>query len=138
MSDRVEITLANRPKREEAMRLIALARPGSRVTICGPQRSLEQNAKIRAMLGELANQATWQGMTFDAPQWKVLMTAAYLRSKIDAGDAVQGLEGGLVMFGQSTSDMSVAEAMDLITYMIMWGEAHGVIFKDTPADEVAA
>jgi hypothetical protein len=139
MSDRIEIILVNRGKREEAMRLLATARAGSRVEIKGPQRSLDQNAKIRAMLGELAEQATHLQMTFTVAQWKTLMTAGYLRSRMEAGDAVQGLETGtVVMFGQPTSDMSIAEACDLITYITMWGEAHGVTFIDTPIEEAAA
>lgn len=131
MSDRVEIILANRNRREEAVGLVAKARPGSRVEIKGPQRTPDQNTKIHAMLGELAAQATWKGHTYTPAQWKDLMTAGCAQALLDSGEAIQGLEGGLLVFGRSTSDMSLSEASDLLTYMTMWGEEHGVVFVDS-------
>lgn len=107
----------------------------SRVEIKGPARTLDQNARLWAMLTDLAEQAEWAGKKRSTGDWKDLMTAAV---KVAAGlEAVPGLEGGLMILGLHTSDMDVYEMADVITYMLKWGDEHGVVWSD-PADQVSS
>jgi hypothetical protein len=50
--------------------------------------------------------------------------------------AVPGLEGGIMLLGLHTSDMSVEEMADLITYMLKWGDEHGVVWSD-PSEQIS-
>ncbi|MFY8163939.1 MAG: recombination protein NinB [Brevundimonas sp.] len=133
MSDRVEITLSSASSREATIDLIRKARSWSRVTISGPLRTKPQNAKIRVMLDQIATQAKWQGRVLEPAEWKDLFTSAVLIAGAEAGDVIQGLEGGIVVLGRRTSELSVGEACDLITYLTKWAEENGVVFRDTPA-----
>jgi hypothetical protein len=131
VSDRLELVIVDRETREEAMRLLRTVRPGSRVEFKGPLRTLDQNAKVRAMLGEIAEQATWQGRTLTPGEWKNLFTAGAMMASGENGDPVQALDGGaIVLLGRKTSDLSVIEASDLITYMVKWCDENGVVLRD--------
>lgn len=84
------------------------------------------------MLTDLSEQAEWAGKKRSTHDWKDLMTAAV---KVAAGlEAVPGLEGGLMIIGLHTSEMEVEEMADVITYMLKWGDEHGVIWSD-PAEK---
>lgn len=118
-------------QRRKVARIVAEAPKWSRVEIKGPARTLDQNAKQWAMLTDLAEQAEWAGKKRSTHDWKDLMTAAV---KVAAGlEAVPGLEGGLMILGLHTSEMDVEEMADVITYMLKWGDEHGVVWSD-PAE----
>ena len=108
----------------------------SRIEIKGPARTLDQNNKLWAMLTDLEEQAEWHGKKRSTGDWKDLMTAAV---KVAAGlEAVPGLEGGLMILGLHTSDMDVEEMADVITYMLRWGDEHGVVWSDPKEQSEAA
>jgi hypothetical protein len=93
-------------------------------------RTLDQNARMWAMLADVANQVPWpvngreQRM---APQdWKHVFTAALKREQRIAA----GIDGGFVMLGQSTSRMTVAELGDLMELMSAFGAERGVKWSD--------
>jgi hypothetical protein len=104
----------------------------SRVEIKGPVRTISQNSKLWPCLTDIAMRATWQGEKLTELEWKDMFTGAV---KVAGGGvrAVPGLEGGIMLLGLHTSDMTVEEAADLITYMLKWGDEHGVEWSD-PAD----
>jgi hypothetical protein len=134
--DRASFVIEHPADRIAIRRAIETAPLGTRFELKGPQRTLDQNAKIRAMLGELAKQGVWLGEPRSPVFWKDLFSASvFIASGLEV---VPGLEGGLLIFGRSTADMSVAEAMDMITYMTLWGEANGVHFQDSTGATVVA
>jgi hypothetical protein len=47
---------------------------------------------------------------------------------------VPGLDGGIMLIGLRTSEMTVAQMADLITFMEAWGAQNGVTFSD-PGDD---
>ena len=49
------------------------------------RRSTEQNARLHAMLGDIAKQKEWAGARRDIETWKRLMTAAWLRARGEEG-----------------------------------------------------
>lgn len=125
---RQAFTLFDTDQRRKVAKLVAELPKFSRVEIKGPARTLDQNNKLWAMLTDLSEQAEWAGKKRSTHDWKDLMTAAV---KVAAGlEAVPGLEGGLMILGLHTSEMDVSEMADVITYMLQWGDAHGVVWSD--------
>ncbi|MFW3166299.1 recombination protein NinB [Pseudomonas syringae pv. syringae] len=90
------------------------------------RRTLEQNAKLWAMLGDISRQVDWpvNGVMqkLDSEDWKALMTAA-ARQEVRMAS---GINGGVVMLGESTKRMSVAELGDVIECMYVFGAEKGV------------
>lgn len=94
------------------------------------RRTLEQNAKLWAMLGDISRQVQWpvNGVMqkLDSEDWKALMTAA-ARQEIRMA---QGINGGVVMLGVSTKRMTVAELGDVIECMYAFGADKGVTWSE--------
>jgi hypothetical protein len=137
MSDRRLFILDTRDKRIGVARIVAELPKFSRVEIKGPARTLPQNDKMWAMLTEIAAQATWHGEKLSELDWKDLFSGAV---KIAGGGvrAVPGLEGGIMLLGLRTSEMTVAEMANLITYIEAWGAQNGVTFSDFVGDQGGA
>ncbi len=87
-------------------------------------RSLKQNARFWAMLDEISEQVDWYGRKLTPEEWKHVFTAALKKQ-----DVVPGLDGGFVVLGQSTSNMSVAEMTELIELSTAFGTQQGVKFR---------
>lgn len=121
--------LNTRERRRFVAQVVAALPEHSRVEIKGPKRTLPQNDKLWAMLTEFAEQGEWAGKRRSTVEWKDLFTAAV---KVAGGgvEAVPGLEGGLMLLGLHTSDMSVGEMADLITYMESKAQELGVVLSD--------
>ena len=95
------------------------------MTVREETRSLEQNAKLWAMLGEISSQVEWYGQKLSPEDWKHILTASLKKQR-----AVPGIDGGFVVLGQSTSKMSVAEMSELIELMHAFGAQQNVKFSD--------
>lgn len=93
-------------------------------------RSLAQNARLWAMLTDIAKQVDWYGQKLTPDEWKDVFSAAMKRTKV-----VPGLDGGFVVCGQSTSKMTIAEMCEMQELMEAFGAQRGVRFT---AQEVAA
>lgn len=87
-------------------------------------RSLEQNSRLWAMLTDVSNQVDWYGRKLTPTEWKCVFSAA-LRKQ----DVVPGLDGGFVVLGLSTSQMTRAEMSDLQTLIEAFGAERGVKFR---------
>ena len=79
-------------------------------------RTLEQNAKMWAMLTDISKQVEWYGEKLSPENWKDMVTAALKRQKV-----VPGIEGGFVALGKSTSKMSIKEMIDVIDFAYAFG-----------------
>ena len=79
-------------------------------------RTIEQNAKMWAMLGDIALQTQWHGMYLCKEEWKEMITAALKKQKV-----VPGIDGGFVVIGASTSKMSIKEMIDVIDFAYAFG-----------------
>jgi hypothetical protein len=95
------------------------------VTVKPETRSLEQNARMWAMLADVSRQVVWHGRKLSPEEWKHVFTAALKKQ-----DVVPGLDGGFVVLGQSTSKMTKREMSDLQTLMEAFGAQQGVTFYD--------
>ncbi len=87
-------------------------------------RSLQQNARLWAMLTDISEQVEWYGRKLSPENWKHVFTAALKKQ-----DVVPGLDGGFVVLGLSTSKMTVGEMADLQTLMEAFGAEKGVKFS---------
>lgn len=125
MSDKAVFILAHAEARRRAIANVQAAPDGYKVTIQPPPRSLEQNAKLWAVLTEVSQQVQWHGQHLAPAEWKDVFTAALERQKV-----VPGIEGGFVVIGSSTSRMSKAKLGELIELIHAFGAERGVEFQD--------
>ena len=124
MSDRQLFRLVHPTARQMASRACIQAPDGYVVEIKPRTRSLDQNARMWAMLAEIAQQVEWHGQKLAAEDWKHVFSASLKQQR-----AVPGLSGGLVVLGQSTSKMTVREMSDLMEIASAFGAERGVRFS---------
>lgn len=95
-----------------------------------PKRSIEQNARLWAMLTDVSLQVQWpvdgKLQRLSPEEWKDIFTAGLTKSQRVA----QGIDGGFVMLGTRTSRMTVAEMCDLQELMGAFGAERGVRWSD--------
>ena len=104
----------------------ALAAPdGWHVTFRPPTRSLDQNARMWAMLADVAKQVEWYGKKLTPESWKCVFSASLKKQ-----DVVPGLHGDFVVLGQSTSQMTIREMGDLMELVAAFGVERDVTFHD--------
>jgi len=125
---RLRHRLATETDRSAVMHIISLMsieKPHV-IEIKAETRTLEQNARMWAMLSDIAKQVAWYDVYYPADCWKDLFSAA-----LNGQRTAPGLEGGIVSFGDRTSKMTKEEMSDLIEYMTSWGVEKGVKFTDS-------
>lgn len=88
-------------------------------------RSLDQNAKMWAMLADLSRQVEWYGQRLTSDEWKDVLTAALKKQK-----AVPGIDGGFVVIGARTRNMTIREMSDLVELMYAFGAERDVKWSD--------
>jgi hypothetical protein len=90
-----------------------------------PTRNLEQNAKLWAMLGDLEKQTNWHGLKLNSEEWKDLLSAGLVQSKV-----VPNMDGnGFVILGQRTSKLSKSQFAALIELIYAFGSQRGVVWR---------
>lgn len=127
------LILSNPVVRQRAHRLIDVAPHAAVLNIRDASRTSDQNAKMWAMLSDIAR-AKPQGRVLTTECWKALFMSA-------AGFACQfepSLDGqGVVPLGFKSSRLSKAEFSALIECIYAYGAEHGVEWSD-PAERRAA
>ena len=92
-------------------------------------RSLESNARLHAMLSDVARQQTWAGQKLTTDQWKRLFVSSWLRARGDSVQVMPALDGnGIDVIYERTSKMSGAQVSELMEYISAWGAEHDVVF----------
>ena len=131
MSERIKITLfepvqAHKILTQQIWPLLkSLLMAGHRmvVEIKPETRTLAQNARLWAMLTDVAKQVDWYGRKLSAEEWKHVMTASMTKQ-----DVVPGIDGGFVVLGKSTSKMTKPEMSELQQLIEAFGAQQGVRF----------
>jgi ABC-type cobalamin transport system ATPase subunit len=95
------------------------------MTVKQQTRSLEQNARLWAMLTDVSRQVDWYGRKLTPEDWKHVFSASLYQQ-----DAVPGINGGFVVLGRSTSKMTIAEMCELQTLIEAFGAEKGVRFSE--------
>lgn len=112
----------------------AILQHGKRVRVTveelAPSRTVDQNAKMWAMLTDIAKQVDWfvdgKLQKLSAEEWKDILTAGLKKHQRIA----QGIDGGFVILGTKTSRMTVAEMTDLIELANAFGAERGVVWSE--------
>lgn len=93
-------------------------------------RSLEQNARMWAMLTDISNQTDWpvngRMGKLSKEDWKDIFSAELRKEQRVA----QGISGGFVLLGAHTHKMKKREFADLIELMFAFGAEHNVVWTD--------
>lgn len=124
---RFVVTINGQSDREKAARWAMAAKAGMRVEFKEAKRSLPQNEKLWAMLGEVSEQVPWHGIKLSPEDYKFIFLDALKREL----RVVPNIDGtGFVNLGRSSSDLSKSEMSDLIELIHAFGASHGVVFKE--------
>jgi len=129
MSDKQTFFLINPQVKQNAMQAIKMASEDMICEIKKKTRSLEQNRKLWATLGEISDQVNWYGNKLTSEEWKDVFSASLKSQKV-----VPGIDGGFVVCGQRTSKMTKSEMAELIELMMAFGAERGVKFSDIAYD----
>jgi hypothetical protein len=125
MAKRVFV-MAHDIARQNAIRAVQEAPAGHTVTIAEPTRNSDQNARLWAMLTDVAQQVEWYGKRLTQEDWKHVFTASLRKLTV-----VPNLDGtGFVALGLSTSRMSKREFSDLIELIFAFGAERGVMWSE--------
>lgn len=100
------------------------------IRISDYKRSLDQNSRFHAMLGDIARQVTWCGKKLKPEQWKVLLISGHAVATKQEAEVVPGLEGEYVNIRESSAEMSVGRMASLIEYTMAWAAGQNVRFTD--------
>lgn len=101
--------------------------------ITRPKRTLDQNAKLWPMLGDVSRQVEWYGQKLRPEEWKDVFTAGLKKQR-----AVPGIDGGFVILGAHTSTMTVRELSELVEIIYAFGAEHDVKWSEPKKQEKAA
>lgn len=93
------------------------------VNVKPEKRSSEQNARMWAMLTDVSQQVVWHGQRLTPDEWKHVLSSSLKKQKV-----VPGIDGGFVVMGLSTSQMSKAEMGALMDLIEAFGAQQGVRF----------
>lgn len=127
------IRLIGAEQRAYAKARIDAAPDGWIVTVREPTRTLDQNAKLWAMLTDLSEQEAG-GIKATPEEWKCLVMHA-------CGWECQflpGLDGRPFPIGFRSSQMSVSQMRELVDWLYSYGAEQGIRWSEPHPDERAA
>lgn len=102
------------------------------LTIKPETRSTAQNRRLWSLLADISAQVTWHGQKLTSEDWKHVFTAALKRTRV-----CPGIDGGFVVLGQSTSQMTRAEMSEMQELIEAFGAEHDVRFRAPEHAEAA-
>ena len=129
---RASVVLNTPAARATVARWVMAVPFGTRVEFKAPKRSLPQNARMWAMLTDIAVQTTHADMKHSPDVWKCLFISAMGQET----KFIPALDGkSVVPIMHRSSDLSKGEMTDLIEFMMEWGTQKGVKFHDDKPDQ---
>ena len=87
------------------------------VVIQERSRTLDQNARLHAMLGEVSRQATYLGKKRGIEFWKGLFVSGWQMATDQKPEIVPGLEGEFINIRESTTRLSVRKLTEVMEYI---------------------
>lgn len=124
--------LNNGYARREATRAIAVAHEGMVVEVREPRRTLDQNARLHAMLGDIVKSGyAHQGRKFDTEELKTLFVTEWMSETGQPSDIVPSLYGNsFVQLRRSTTKMSPKEIGEVMIIVERFCGENGIVLKD--------
>lgn len=121
-----KIYLTGPKPRAYAAAALAQAPDNAVVSITGPKRSVDQNAKMWAMLADVVRTEP-EGRKWMQDTWK----AAFMHSLGHQCQFAEGLDGsGPFPVGFRSSNLLVPQMRDLIEVIYEYGSRHGVEWRE--------
>ena len=128
---RAVVILGLQGERKRAAEWCMQAPAGTTVEFKESKRTTEQNARMWAMLTDVARQLPWHGVRLTAEDWKLI----FMDGLNQEMRLVPNLNGnGFINLGRSSSKLTKAEFGDLMTLIEEFGARHSVVFHD-PAEK---
>lgn len=122
------VILCGPRQRTHAKTLIDMAPKDAVLSIKEGTRSLDQNAKMWAMLTDIAR-AKIGGREWSEEVWK----AGFMHDLIEQVAFYEGIRGeGFFPVSYRTSQLSKKQFADLLTNIAQYGDEHGVEWRGTP------
>ncbi len=91
-------------------------------------RSLQANARLHAILKDVAEQALWMGRKRDVDYWRALMVSGWMVAHEGVmPELAEGLEGERFILRESTATMSGARLAGVMAYAEAWAVSNGVV-----------
>jgi hypothetical protein len=125
VTDKKTIFLIGPVQRQYAHQCIDQAPTDYVCTLKQKTRTLEQNALMWALLGDLSEQVNWHGNRLTSDEWKDVLSASLKKQK-----AVPGIDGGFVVIGARTSQMTKREMSDMCELICAFGAEHDVKWSE--------
>jgi hypothetical protein len=92
-------------------------------------RSLEQNARLHAMIGDVSRQLPYYGKMREFYEWKNLVISGHSIATKEGAEVIPGIEGEYVSIRESSASMSVSRMTSLMDYVEAFGTMNGVKFR---------
>lgn len=89
-------------------------------------RSDEQNAKLHALLSDIARQKEFNGQKRTMDEWKMIFVSGHRIATGGQAEMAIGLENEVINLRESTAKMSVKRLASLIEYITAWAVENGV------------
>ena len=124
---RATIIVRGNADRMRAVNWCQKAPDGTRIEFVASRRSLPQNAKLWAALGDIAEQLPWHGVKLKSSDWKLIFMDA-LKQELRIVPNIDGT--GFVNLGRSSSALTKSEMGDLLTLIEAFAAKHGVKLHD--------
>ena len=121
------LKLTDHRVRERAKIIIDSAPVGYVVTIKEPTRSLDQNAKMWAMLADVSKECELDGRKFIRDDWKLIFMKA---CGWDVVFLPQIGDGTHFPAGFRSSQLKVSQMASLITFIMAYGDEQGVAWSE--------
>jgi hypothetical protein len=126
-TERQTFILISDQVRGNALEAVRTASPDCVVTVAPPGRSKDQNAKMWAMLNDVAR-AKPEGRNWTPETWKAAFMH-FLGHQVMFADGLDGT--GPFPIGFRTSKLTVRQMIDLITCIYKYGDEHDVEWRET-------
>lgn len=97
-------------------------------------RTLEQNNILQSMCSDVARQVEWHGQHLSHDDWRHMFVAAYRKQQ----RIVPGIDGGFVVLGASSRDLSIAECSEVMELVWAFGAERDVKWSPTSIGRAAA
>lgn len=128
MSEKRMYKLISDQVRAHCIDEIARAPLGKVVIVQDPTRTIEANARLHAMLTDIARQASYLGQKRSVEFWKGLFVSGWTIATGQRPEIVPGLEGEFIAIRESTATMSGKRLASVMEYIEAWGINQGVRF----------
>ncbi len=127
MSQRITFVLVDPPRIANCIDAVRKAQLGSRVSIQPPRRTLDQNAKMHAMIRDISQKRQHAGRWLPPRLWLALFMSG-VGQKMEFLPALEG--DGVVAVSPSSTSLSISDCSDLIELMYARGAEWGIRWSE--------